>query len=858
MNMKKLITFTIAFVISLACLADASDWPMFLNDAANSGYTSSRLETPLSPKWSFSAGAEITASPIKAGGKLFVATRAGNIFALNAYLGSVEWQYSTGVRIAGTPAFYNGKLFVNTFDGFLHCLDAETGNPVWSYNTLSQNIGSPTVYDGKVYFGTGHPHKSIVVLDAETGTFAWQNNIGQPVHSTPAVSGGMVWAGAGNGVIYGFNADSGQSSGQFRTDGTIYVSSPSIMGQKVFAAGGEFDTHAYAFSLQNAGGLWTSNPGENDKQVKISSFASHDDRAFACMGYPDQKIFAFDSGGGAVLWQHNLGSAENRNFTSTPVIADETVFACSAQGTLFAFNSVTGSQIAEVALGGPVVSSPAIAGGMIFIASYNGTVSAFYGADSTQPAAAISNPEQGGLAGYSISIEGTADDDNLQSYSVEFGAGENPLSWETITTVYGSIVKAGTLAVWEPGSELQSGVYSVRLTVTDVAGNTVSDSVTFNVDNDPPVFAGIVSVSSPDGSSAILDWDDATDLNGPIGYNIYTAFESGAHEYDAPLKTVAGATSTSVENLEAGRRVYFVVRAQDIFGNEDDNTVEISFQPEGIAAARTALFIPDSSELTIVPGGESDLDSLGRPTLVVLDSGGRKLIYITDTDTTEIPADGETPVEIGVNVFMLNGDTAQGVNVSVRGEITEEDDSEMEPGTIALPSASGKSITGRSVLAAWMEPAARVTGSLGSTTFSVPNENPGEFLLQVMVADNIYGPALRAVYAGVPLGLTDVHTYPNPWNDRRTAQMCFAGNLSGTADVTVMIYDIRGAKVRDIFAPAAQVGAATPDGIQNILACWDGTNNGARRLASGVYLYVLMATDGVSSIKQTGKFSIVH
>jgi hypothetical protein len=97
----------------------------------------------------------------------------------------------------------------------------------------------------------------------------------------------------------------------------------------------------------------------------------------------------------------------------------------------------------------------------------------------------------------------------------------------------------------------------------------------------PPTFAGATSATATSDSTIVLSWAAATDSNTPsadIAYDVYEAVASGAEEYGSgpEFTTPLGATTFAVTGLQPLETVYFVVRARDLEGNEDTNTVEVS------------------------------------------------------------------------------------------------------------------------------------------------------------------------------------------------------------------------------------------------------------------------------------------
>ncbi len=74
-----------------------------------------------------------------------------------------------------------------------------------------------------------------------------------------------------------------------------------------------------------------------------------------------------------------------------------------------------------------------------------------------------------------ISVTGTASDPNgLKTYTLDYGVGGDPASWTTLKTST-TPVTDGLIYAWDTTS-LTSGMYTLRLTVTDNAGNVVVDT----------------------------------------------------------------------------------------------------------------------------------------------------------------------------------------------------------------------------------------------------------------------------------------------------------------------------------------------------------------------------------------------
>jgi hypothetical protein len=105
-------------------------------------------------------------------------------------------------------------------------------------------------------------------------------------------------------------------------------------------------------------------------------------------------------------------------------------------------------------------------------------------------------------------------------------------------------------------------------------------------DTQPPRFTGLDSATTcipgPVGgdrtTSYHLKWRPARDNVTPrwaIVYDIYQATTAGGEDFSVPTYTThRGYTSFDTPPLSTNQSYFFVVRARDLAGNEDSNTVE--------------------------------------------------------------------------------------------------------------------------------------------------------------------------------------------------------------------------------------------------------------------------------------------
>ena len=194
------------------------------------------LTAPVVPqlklKWAFGFPGvnSVRAQPTVVGGRLFVGSEAGDVFALDAKTGCTYWSYhaQSGIRAAISIGPYTSATGATGYAAYFadqraiaYAVDTETGREIWSYrvddHTYASSTGSPTLYDGRLYVVTsgvgeegqgGRPgyacctfRGSVTALDANTGRVVWKSYaIPEPQRRGTSSEGLPLWGPAGGGI----------------------------------------------------------------------------------------------------------------------------------------------------------------------------------------------------------------------------------------------------------------------------------------------------------------------------------------------------------------------------------------------------------------------------------------------------------------------------------------------------------------------------------------------------------------------------------------------------------------------------------------------------------------------------------
>ena len=182
----------------------------------------------LSPKWVFTTGGDVSATPTVGGDAVYFPDWGGNLFAVKKNSGQLIWSHKIseydgvdGAISRVSPAVDGDRLIIGDIlsskavhnGANVMALDRQTGTLRWITQVDSHPAaiitGSPVVFKGVVYIGVSSSEEalalnpayaccsfrgSIVALDAKSGAILWKtfdmpDNGGQ----TDQYSGGAVW-----------------------------------------------------------------------------------------------------------------------------------------------------------------------------------------------------------------------------------------------------------------------------------------------------------------------------------------------------------------------------------------------------------------------------------------------------------------------------------------------------------------------------------------------------------------------------------------------------------------------------------------------------------------------------------------
>jgi polyvinyl alcohol dehydrogenase (cytochrome) len=216
----------------LGNFAGKANWNGWGADSDNSRYQPkpglTAAEVPkLKLKWAFGfpGGTQAYGNPSIVGGRVFVGSDSGTVYALDADSGCIYWTFKADGGVRGAPvvgragtrdALYFGDLKANVF-----ALDAQTGEQIWKKqvdtHAFARITGAPTLAGGRLYVPVASIEEvpaaqasyecctfrgSVVALEAASGAQVWKSYTVQeaPQELGKNAKGTKLWGPAGAAV----------------------------------------------------------------------------------------------------------------------------------------------------------------------------------------------------------------------------------------------------------------------------------------------------------------------------------------------------------------------------------------------------------------------------------------------------------------------------------------------------------------------------------------------------------------------------------------------------------------------------------------------------------------------------------
>ncbi|MFS2004230.1 PQQ-binding-like beta-propeller repeat protein [Duganella sp. CT11-25] len=368
MHYKKMAVICCWLLAAQATAADGAgrDWTMLMGGPQHAGHIASGGGVDFSKlalAGRYALHAEISASPVAAGGRVYVGAEDGNLHAVDQASRRLLWIYHCQGGIGSTPALADGVLYFLSRDGLLHAVAAADGKPLWQFRTGGEGrfaglglygaplaagpapdpwdlyLSSPLVEGGKVYAGSSDGN--VYALDALSGKPLWAFKTGGVVHSSPALAGKNIVIGSWDGAVYALDGATGAERWRFRTrtEGQAdYMqgiqASPSVDGDTVYI--GARDAYLYAIDAASGAQKWRYDA----KGSWVVGSAALDQRNLYVGTSDTGLLLALDKASGQERYRF-----DTRVWTyAAPLLIDDALVVASMKGEAYVLDAATGKQ----------------------------------------------------------------------------------------------------------------------------------------------------------------------------------------------------------------------------------------------------------------------------------------------------------------------------------------------------------------------------------------------------------------------------------------------------------------------------------------------------------------------------------
>lgn len=308
--------------------------------------------------WQTDTGGEVYAAPSLANGVLYVMSKAGVLYAIEASTGVERWRHEVTTYVTrASAAVVDGVVYVGGGFNF-SALDADTGAAIWTVPLQYGGHSSPTVVDDMIVVSSQQGW--VYALETSTGEIDWRVPTEGIVFGAAAIADRSVVYGTDEGIVYNIDAVDGSVHWRTSVPGAVYAT-PVISAGTVLVTTQSGEIHAR--DLASGTGLWSANHGGSQPPATNGDVV--------VLTAADGGVYGLDAASGEQLWLYPSG---NQSLTAPSISGNLVLFG--AGNALYALNIETGEAVWYYLAGDRVESPPAIAEGHVFFGSRDGFLNA--------------------------------------------------------------------------------------------------------------------------------------------------------------------------------------------------------------------------------------------------------------------------------------------------------------------------------------------------------------------------------------------------------------------------------------------------------------------------------------------------
>ena len=304
---------------------------------------------PLTTAWSAAfEGERIEGDLATDGTRVFVATREGNLRALDPLTGSVLWKRS------GRPGRLSAAetlLILRSPDGTIERLDPETGLPLWRRETGIPGAWPAVVSPGHVLVAG----KGLVCLRLADGQRVWTAVADGESSAPPVVAGERVLVPEAGGTLRCLRLEDGSALWTHAAGGEILAPPTVDYRGRVFL--GTMAPSILALDIREGKRQWRWKRGAG----VATPAAVLGERVLVAS--QESVLFSMKSGGGAIVWRAPLPSRP----WSGPLLMGSAVLVACHETEIVGYDGRDGRRLGNLKLPAPFATRPVLLGTRVLL-----------------------------------------------------------------------------------------------------------------------------------------------------------------------------------------------------------------------------------------------------------------------------------------------------------------------------------------------------------------------------------------------------------------------------------------------------------------------------------------------------------
>ncbi len=288
----------------------------------------------------------------------------------------LAWKLPTDGPVYASPFLSDGTLYIGSTDSTFYAIDAKTGKEKWRYRSGNTIQSSAALYDDRVFFESGNCLYALTTR----GKLVWK----QPLcdgevhnqldpwdfhHSSPYIHQGVVYIGTERGILWGFDAESGDQVLRCQTlSEQVIRTTPVVAGQLVIY--GDWEGVLYANDLSTGALAWKYDTRQEGTYPWPNSILTHlvvggESVYFAGKS---NRLYSLDVRTGKKNWHYS--SPTDQWLIGGPLLNQGVIYLGSSDQHLFhAIDAFTGTLIWASGLDGRIWGRAAMAENRLYVGS---------------------------------------------------------------------------------------------------------------------------------------------------------------------------------------------------------------------------------------------------------------------------------------------------------------------------------------------------------------------------------------------------------------------------------------------------------------------------------------------------------